>query len=368
MIDVCGFVQPRWRGMLLIAATYFYFLIFAQFGFLHRVEEALSLECWNLVLGAMGLAGLCGALWAAFVFKAADGNRWLRFGFVGAGLGAVLAVIGTNLAVFVLSALISGFSLAVLTVVLVGVLETQFPARQVGVLCGLGTGFAYFLSNVPVVFVASPWLQCVLSIAACGGGFLLSFGGVSAVPQPVDRVPERRGEILRLCGLVAVFLVLIWSDSAAFTRIQETPELKAVSWTGSGHLWWIGSVHLLAAVVGGWLMDSGRARLLYVIAFCGLMAGLALLERQSAGLAAALLYAAAVSLYSTALVAFSLVRRGAFSPVLSAGVVFGISGWIGSGLGIGMANDLGYVPRLFWLVAAVVLLLGFRMGAGRRCA
>lgn len=251
----------------------------------------------------------------------------------------------------------SGFSLALLTVTLVGVLAQAFPVKQLGLLCGLGTGLAYFLSNVPLIFEASALLQCIFAGVACICGISLSVG------QWMDRAKlEQPGattlHVRKLFGFMLIFLVLIWSDSAAFTRIQSTSELKSISWSGSVNLWLIGSVHLLAAVLGGWLMDRRQSLWVYLAAFAGLMWGLILLEMHHFGILPTLLYASGVSLYSTALVAFAILTPRQGAPVWSAGIVFGISGWLGSAMGIGMAKDLGQVPPLFWGIAGVVLFSG----------
>ena len=47
--------------------------------------------------------------------------------------------------------------------------------------------------------------------------------------------------------------------------------------------------------------------------------------------------------------------------MLVAGVVFGISGWIGSAMGIGMVQDLGLVPGAYWAAASFFILLGLWM-------
>ena len=69
MIDSTPCAQTRWRAIALIVATYFYFLIFAQFGFLHRITETLGADHWDLVLGMMAISGICGALFTAFEFE-----------------------------------------------------------------------------------------------------------------------------------------------------------------------------------------------------------------------------------------------------------------------------------------------------------
>lgn len=371
MTAIISYLRTRVLGIFLIALTYFYFLIFAQFGFLHRVTEDLGAQHWNLVLGLMGGAGLFGALWTGFKFKASDGRHWLTVAFAGTGLGALCAIVGHSIWMLALAAAVSGFSLAVLTVALVGVLQQQFPVHGIGLLCGWGTGLAYFLSNLPAVFEASAALQCSFALYASILGAVMAW----SLPQAaaLSRKP-RRGQTLgaagrvELLGVVLVFLVLIATDSAAFTQIQQSAELKAASWSGAGQLWSIAAVHLIAAALGGWLMDLGAFRSLSVFTLAGLMLGFLLLQAERLGLAPALLYAAAVSLYSTALVAFALVRGRGRSSVFCAGLVFGISGWIGSGLGIGMVNDLGGVPLVFWPIVGCLLALGLLLVSRRGVA
>ena len=355
--------DQRLRGICLIAAVYVYFLIYAQFGFLHRLREAFPESSWNPVLGVMCVAGLIGALYAAVKFEASRGRRWLLISFIGAAVGASLTIVGTYLAVFFLSAFISGFSLAVLTVSLIGVLANELPVKGIGVVCGLGTGIAYLLSNVPFVFNALPRSQCIWTLLACVFGVYLTQGLPKTIADSKERISvcpkdATKSDIRQLMGLVLVFLILIWSDSAAFTRIQETPDLKAASWSGAGALWSIGLLHFLAAIVGGWLMDCKFAGLLYVLALAGLAYGLYGLETNQSGLFPVWIYAGAVSLYSTALVAVALVDRKGLRPTLIAGVIFGISGWIGSAMGIGMVQDLGSVPRGYWIAASFFMLPG----------
>lgn len=363
MTNTLVFFRSRWQPIALIAATYFYFLIFAQFGFLHRIAESLGEAQWDLVLGVMAVSGVCGALWTALNYESLEGRRWLLVGFVGALFAAGIALIGSHLIVFILSAALTGFFLALLTTALVGVLSESFPVGGIGVVCGLGTGSAYFLSNVPVVFGASASVHCVLGALACLVGMVVCGVGLESVdkdPLTARRpsLPSRSRARWVWFGQALIFLVLVWTDSAAFTQIQETPELKALTWSGARHLWMIGGMHFVAAVVGGWLMDQRRVALLAALAFGGICIGFMALQQGWGGFAPTFLYAAGVSLYSTALVAFALVQASVYTAVLRAGAVFAVAGWIGSAMGIGMVNDLGGVPMLFWCVAAGVLVLG----------
>jgi cytochrome c oxidase cbb3-type subunit 2 len=365
MTDTLLFLRPRWRAITLIAATYFYFLIYAQFGFLHRITETLGEEQWDVVLGVMAVSGVCGALWTASNFESLQGRRWLFVGFLGSWLATGIALLGTDLPMFVLSAGLTGFFLALLTTALVGVLSESFPGNGIGLVCGLGTGSAYFFSNVPAVFSASALMQCALGGGACMAGIAVCCVGPLNSRDGMEKTANAQSNQQSLSrarwvwlGVVLIFFVLVWTDSAAFTRIQETPKLKALTWSGASHLWMIGGMHFVAAFVGGWLMDRGRLALLAVLSFLGLLIGFATLQQSWGGFAPTLLYVAGVSLYSTALVAFALVKASVYAAVLRAGVVFAVAGWIGSAMGIGMANDLGRVPVAFWCVATCVLLLG----------
>jgi hypothetical protein len=209
------------------------------------------------------------------------------------------------------------------------------------------------------VFELSASGHCWFGVLGCAVGIVvLCWRPGVVVSEPLVVSEPGMGRQL-LIGQMQVFLVLVWSDSAAFTEIQQSETLKAMSWSGAGNLWAIGCIHFLAAVCGGWLMDRGYFGILAVMALLGLFGGLFFLRNGSlGGLDPTLLYAASVSLYSTALVAFALVQASVLRAVLRAGIVFAVAGWIGSAMGIGMVNDLGALPDVFWVIAGVVLLMG----------
>ena len=71
-------------------------------------------------------------------------------------------------------------------------------------------------------------------------------------------------------------------------------------------------------------------------------------------------------MYSVALVAYPALLGPATSAAergRQAGWLFAIVGWSGSALGIGMGQNLGYVPPLFVLAAGSVIAF-FRIAGG----
>jgi hypothetical protein len=75
---------------------------------------------------------------------------------------------------------------------------------------------------------------------------------------------------------------------------------------------------------------------------------------------ASIFYPIGVSLYSVALVAYPALLAPASSAAergRQAGWLYAIAGWSGSAMGIGMGQNLGYVPPLFVLAAGAVILL-----------
>ena len=77
-------------------------------------------------------------------------------------------------------------------------------------------------------------------------------------------------------------------------------------------------------------------------------------------LLASIFYPIGVSLYSVALVAYPALLGPATSMAergRQAGWLYAIAGWSGSAMGIGMGQNLGYVPPLFVLGAGAVILV-----------
>ncbi|WP_269525526.1 hypothetical protein [Coraliomargarita parva] len=363
-----GFLKERWRAIGLLWAVWFYFLIYAQFGLLHLMEASLDGPQLKWVLGSMALSGVAGALFAAYAFREAWGNRMIFVSFLVAGLTAILATVCQTMPAFTLVAALTGLSLGVLTVAVVGYLPWACPFSHIGLTAGLATGLAYWFCNLPPVFDASPRVHCWMAGLAgiLALGFLPGIRGTGTWGSWQAIQSRVRGWGSLLPWTVLAFLVLIWSDSAAFADIQQTSGLKSASWGGSAQLLGFGVIHCLAAMAAGEWMDRYAPRLLYLGSFACLFLGYLLIGRHGLGVIGGALYVAGVSAYSTALVSFAALERDPLRIARGTGWVFAIAGWLGSAMGIGMVDDLGRVPILFWLLAFAALGLAIFVPLARK--
>lgn len=346
-----------WRAAALVAATYVYFLIFAEFAL---VELARPLagdgERLRIVMGALGAGGVLGSVLAA---RSYAGER--RGGVLAAWLaGCAMAAAGTMAAAggpwqgFVVAGGLVGVALGGATVWLACGLRAWAGAGRLGWVAGAGTGAAYAICNVPWVFEASPAAQAAgaAGVALAGGALAWRMRGPEAETGAATSARGGAGP------WVVVFLALVWMDSAAFYIIQHTGDLKETAWSGAWVLWGNAATHLGAAVLAGRLLDGGRA---------GWVAGLAAVALAGAchwimDTGAQVGYVAGVSLYSTALV-FVPARIG---RPRAAAAIFAVAGWGGSALGIGMAQDLHGVPDWFAAVALTAVAAGLAWRARAR--
>lgn len=349
--------QSGLQGASLIAITYVYFLIFAQFAFIKRLTSLGVADAHlKAVMASMAVGGVLFSLMTPRLSRWPSPNLRLRLGLCASGTAAFLSLLPLNLAGSIAVSFLIGASLGLLTVTLVTHLRQWTGHRNSLMLVGLGTGAGYLACNLPGFFNASAELQ------ACVAG-LLCFAGIciSLLPPPIELeeavTPPRR--TFSFVHVVACFAALVWLDSAAFFIIQNSPVLKADTWQGPVHLWTNGVLHLAAALTSAWMLR--RRSLFFVLSAAFLALGFAcllLLKPNSVALAS-LFYPVGVSLYSVALVAFPSLLTPASSPAArgrQAGWIYAIAGWGGSVMGIGMAQNLGHVPIEFVLGAAIVVL------------
>ena len=342
-------------GILCIAAVYFYFLIFAQFSFLSLLESrALSESSLKLVMGMMALGGIAGSL--LFMFSRSWSWRVIiKAAALACSLTALLAIAGTDhwgfgIKAFCAVSLSIGLSLGMLTACLATHLDRLTPHAILA--AGAGTGIAYCLSNVPAIFQASAQVQGFLA-----AGTLLSVTLIPLRQHASPSTPSPQKAPPFLTGLVW-FTMLVWLDSAAFFIIQHNYEIQQATW-GEVYLWRNAIVHLVVALLTGWALTRGKIVITVFRAFALLSIAALMSSIPALRIAAGVLYPVGVSLYSVALIIYPAVWLGTKGGAQRAAILFAIAGWIGSALGIGMAQDLQHVPTEFIAITFPVMLTPF---------
>lgn len=345
-----------------IAATYFYFLIFAEFALL-ELARAVAPEQLRLLMAGLGAGGVAGAVAAAWRFRADAWARQLAWLLRASAAAALLTLMPTTVGGFFAATLAVGVALGALTVTLAAGLRGALGAGRLGLGIGAGTGLAYALCNLPWLFRAPATTQTLLAAAAvAAASFAMRSGRRPATPlheMTHDHSPAGAAR------WVVMLLALVWMDSAAFYIVQHTADLRAGTWGGDAALTVNAAVHFCAALAAGaWLDRGGRAAVTALAGAALAVACLMLNGTLPAVVPPAWFYTAGVSLYSTVLVEYPARSASARRAAL----VFGVAGWVGSALGIGMAQDLARVPTAFVAAAgaAIAVALVWRARAGRR--
>ncbi|MDR3725379.1 MAG: cbb3-type cytochrome c oxidase subunit II [Terracidiphilus sp.] len=343
-----------WRGAALVAITYIYFLIFAQFGFLERMTECgvtgAALKC---AMAAMAAGGILFSLLVPRLVGRTPAATLLRTGLGVCASAAAIAIAPFGFIGAMVVAGLTGSGLGILTVSLVTHLPGWAGQRNPILMVGIGTGAGYFVCNIPAVFCAAPEYQALIAAVLCVAGVLIVSSGSEDAQIGVQAA---RGSF----PLVLLsFAALVWLDSAAFYIIQHTATLKAGTWAGNLHLWTNACIHLAAALAAALLLQARRVNVVLASACVALGFACILLLHPALALPASAIYPAGVSLYSVALVAYPAFLSGKQSlqkRARIAGWIYAVAGWMGSVLGIGMGQNLGHVPPAFVLVASAAVL------------
>ena len=346
-----------WQGVCLVAITYVYFLIFAQFSFLKRLGSlGITHAHLNAVMAVMAAGGVAFSLLAPRITLWPAPRVRLGAALSACAAAALLSLLPLNLFGSLAVSLLIGCGLGLLTVTLVADLRSWLGTRNPLLQVGLGTGLGYLLCNLPILFTARPDGQAITAAALClAGMFVLLKQPNASAAQPAQ--PRRTFGLVRA---VVCFTALVWLDSAAFFIIQNTPALKAGTWHGSRHLWLNGALHLAAALLAVRLLRRQGPALVLTLSFLSLGSACILLLEPYGVFLAALLYPIGVSLYSVALVAYPSLLGSARSSAQrgrQAGLIYAIAGWFGSAMGIGMGQHLGHVPPAFVLAAGALITL-----------
>ncbi len=241
-----------WQGASLVAITYVYFLIFAQFAFLKRLADLGVADAHlKAVMAAMAVGGVLVSLLAPRLNPWPSANLRLRTGLITCGLAAFLALLPFGFSAAAVLAFLIGAGLGLLTVTLVTHLRQFAGDRNPLFAVGAGTGAGYLICNVPGFFAASAEVQALSAGVLCLAGIAFTFPPPAVQAEARATSPQSAVSFYRA---LAGFTALVWLDSAAFFIIQNTPSLKAGTWQGSLHLWANGLLHLIAALASAWLL------------------------------------------------------------------------------------------------------------------
>ncbi len=363
--------REGWPGVGLVAITYIYFLIFAQFGLLKRLAElGIGGPQLKLIMGAMATGGMAASLLVSRVEGSWLPASRLQTGLFGCALGAVLTLLPLNLAAGMAVSLLIGVALGLLTVTLVARLRLWLGTNDPLFKIGLGVGLGYWVCNFPPLFEAPANRMAVVAAVLCVGGMGLA-GRHGFQSEEAEPTPARAGAG-PIWLVVVCFTALVWLDSAAFYIIQNTPALKTGTWEGSRRLWQNGGLHFFAGLAGAVLLQRRGLSFTLALAFGCLAVACWLLIEPGRSNISAWLYPVGVSLYSVALVAFPAYlapRAPAAERARVAGQLYAAAGWLGSALGIGMAESLRRIPPAFVLGAATLFVAPYcwtRLRARRR--
>ena len=346
-----------WQGVGLVAITYVYFLIFAQFAFLKRLTNlGIADAHLKAVMGAMAVGGILVSLLAPRLKVCPSPHFRLRAALIACTASAVLTLGPLGFASSMIVSLLIGSGLGLLTVTLVTHVRLWIGNQNPLLKVGLGTGIGYFICNLPPFFTASPHVQAAMSAVLCLVGILFSLKQTTLRPEATPTTPESRVSFIQV---LICLTALVWLDSAAFFIIQNTPALKAGTWEGAMHLLTNGLLHLVAALASAWWLRRRSLGSLLSLAFLALASACLLLLDPNRVLLASVFYPIGVSLYSVALVAYPSLLAPASSAAergRRAGWIYAIAGWFGSAMGIGMGQHLGHVPPVFVLLAGTLVL------------
>lgn len=347
-------------AVLLVATLYVYFLIFAQFSFLENLKTQLpSLSSITIVMGSMGISGVIASLFAIQLIQKTSPKFIVCSGLLICAIASMssLLIKSTTLACLIAVLIASGIGLV--SVGVICLLPQLVKLKQAGKIIGLGTGLAYLCCNLPLIFQATANQQAVFSATICLVLFtiLKPFSLKYLINNNQDHFQKFSLREIGFIGTLIIFAMLVWLDSAAFYVIQQNAELKTTTWHSLERLWLNGGVHIIMAIIAGELIDRQQAKYVPISAFILLALAVIFLSQPELNFLASPFYCAGVSFYSTALIAYPVIGNNPKNLTIAyrAGVLYAFAGWVASALGIGMAQDLNYIPSLFLIISGLLI-------------
>lgn len=361
------FVLPApFVGVVAIAATYIYFLLYAQFGFVSYLKLFFREPFYTEEsMAFMGLGGLMFSIGTAMALRNYSARRLLLISLAGCAAAALLTLTFVSSVILFTAAFFIGGFAGMTTVTLASSLKQWIHGGRFGLLVGAGTGLAYLVCNIPAVFDANPMAQTLFSAVVAGVGWFAVWFSNPRDQAQASTLPLRPAHEFTRFGFAAVvlmFLSLVWLDSTAFATIQLTEGLRSHTWGTPNMKMMLGFVHAFAAIATGWLIDRRHLKSLLVGTFVLFAISFTMLQSNTdASWFSGPLYAIGISVYSTALVAFPSLHiesPGLVTIRWRAALLYAIAGWIGSGLGVGLAQHLHSIPLLLLLASGSLILVG----------
>ena len=195
-----------WQGVGLVAITYVYFLIFAQFAFLKRLA-ILGIADTHLkaVMAAMAVGGILFSLLAPRLTFCPSPQLRLRVAFVACGAAAAISLGPLGLATSMAVSLSIGCGLGLLTTTLVTYLRLWLGTGNQLLKVGLGTGIGYLVCNFPPLFTASPNVQALTSAILCAVGISVT---LTQPRQSLTDTPTAPQSTVPFVRVLACFTVL----------------------------------------------------------------------------------------------------------------------------------------------------------------
>jgi cytochrome c oxidase cbb3-type subunit 2 len=350
-------------GVVAIAATYVYFLLYAQFGFVSYLKQFFADPLYTKeAMGYMGMGGLLFSFVAAKLLRTHSPRNMMAIAFSGCAASAMMTLTGSSQALFFAAAFFIGGFTGLLTVTLASGLRNWISGEHFGLHVGAGTGLAYLICNIPPVFDATPAIQTIFSAIMCLIGLVVSLLPPSGSDRHGNQAPIFPPDEFSGAGFVSIVLMLfalVWLDSSAFATIQLNESLRSHTWGTPGMKMMLGVFHALSAIAAGWLIDRGWLRGLLAVTYGLFVMAFTLLQSHSlASWLAGPLYAFGISIYSTTLVAYPTLHpeKAGLVPVRwRAAILFAAAGWLGSGLGVGLAQNLHSIPGYLMLIGGILI-------------
>src|ERR1035437_5700061 len=174
-----------WQGASLVAITYVYFLIFAQFAFINRLAN-LGLAGTHLkaVMAAMAVGGVLLSLLTPRSHIIPSPDLRLRIGFLVSAAAAFLSLLPLSVAAAMAVSLLIGAGLGLVTVTVATYLRRWAGARNPLLMVGLGTGVGYLICIVPPFFNTSADVQAIVAGLLCLAGV-----GITLLPESAHFEP-----------------------------------------------------------------------------------------------------------------------------------------------------------------------------------